>query len=445
VELLILLGLILLNGLFAMSEMAVVSSRKVRLQQRAEEGRSGPKAALALANEPAIFLSTIQVGITVIGITSGAFGEATFSKQLSSWVSQWPALAPHAEGIADAIVITGITVASVIIGELVPKRLALLNPESIASVIAIPMNILSRAAYPLVRLLSLTTEGILTIMRVRRSTAPQVTEEDIKGLMEQGAEAGIFGIHEEALVRRVFRLDKLSVTAIMTPRTAIVYLDTSAPLQANLRRIAETGHSRYPVSRNRLAHVDGVVFAKGMFADALSGKSIQLDAHMLEPLYVRSTATVMELVELLRRHKQTMAVVLGEGGTVQGIVTLHDIMEALAGEIAAIEDGVHADITKRADGSWLIGGTAAIEPVKEALQINEDLPGEHEAAFHSVGGFVMHQLNRVPSAGDKFDCMGWHFEVVDMDERRVDKVLASPIGARRRRAQRSPRRSGRLQ
>jgi len=423
-ELLIVLLLVLLNGLFAMSEMAVVSSRKVRLQHFAEEGRGGAKAALALAEQPAIFLSTIQVGITVIGITSGAFAEATLAKQLTAWLAQWPGLAPHAEGIADAIVITGITAASVVIGELVPKRLALLNPEAIAGVVATPMTILSRVAYPLVRLLSLLTEAILGAMRVR-SRAPQVTEEDIKGLMEQGTESGVFAAHEQALVTRAFRLDQLRVTAVMTPRTQVVCLDADAVPEVNLRRIIETGYSRYPVQRAGSEHIEGLVLAKSLLGGALSGKALRLEEHLAAPFFVRATMTVLELMEAFRREKQTVALVLGEGGTFLGLATQRDIIEALAGEVAAIEEVDQPEIARRADGSWLIGGATSILRMKEALGIGEDLPGEGEAAFHSVGGFVMDRLNRVPSAGDAFECLGWRFEVLDMDQRRVDKVLAT--------------------
>jgi putative hemolysin len=424
-ELLIIVLLVLLNGLFAMSEMAVVSSRKVRLQHFADEGRRGAKAALALAEQPAIFLSTIQVGITVIGITSGAFAEATLAKQLTAWMAQWPALAPHAEGIADAIVITGITAASVVVGELVPKRLALLNPEGIAAVVAAPMTIVSRVAYPVVRLLSLVTEAILVAMRVR-STAPQVTEEDIKGLMEQGADSGIFAVHEQALVTRAFRLDQLRVTAVMTPRTQVVCLDADAAPEATLRRIIETGYSRYPVQRPGAEHIEGLVLAKSLLGAALSGKPVPLEEHLVAPFFVRSSMTVLELMESFRREKQTVALVVGEAGTFLGLVTQRDIIEALAGEVAAVEEADRPEITRRADGSWLIGGATSILRMKEALGIDEGLPGEDEAAFHSVGGFMMDRLNRVPSANDAFECLGWRFEVLDMDQRRVDKVLATP-------------------
>jgi putative hemolysin len=295
----------------------------------------------------------------------------------------------------------------------------------IASVVAVPMHTLSRVAYPLVRLLSLATEAILAALRVRPSSSQQVTEEDIKGLMEQGTAAGIFGAHEEALVRRVFRLDKLGVSAIMTARTRIIYVDSGAPAELNLRRIAETGHARYPISRDGLLTIEGIVLAKSLLADAISGKAIRLDAHVTSPPYVRSTATVMELVELFRKSRQTMALVYGERGAFLGLVTLHDVMEALAGGIAAIDEEPEREVVKRGDGSWLIAGTTPVERMKEVLELDERLPGEDALSFHSVGGFVMHQLNRVPSTGESFECMGWRFEVVDMDERRVDKVLAT--------------------
>ena len=423
-ELLIIALLVLMNAVFAMSEMAVVSSRKVRLEHLADEGRAGAKAALALANQPAIFLSTIQVGITVIGITSGAFAEARLATKVEAWLAQWPLLAPRAEGIADALVICGVTAASVIVGELVPKRLALLNPERIASVLATPMGVLSRIAYPLVRALSFVTEMILAVLRVR-STAPEVTEEDIKGLMEQGAESGVFAPHEHALVTRAFRLDQLRVTAVMTPRTQVVCLDLEAPAETNLRRIIEAGYSRYPVLRRGREGIEGLVLAKGVLAAALSGKPVQLREHLTEPFFVRATMTVVELMESFRRERKTMAVVLGEGGSFLGLVTQRDIMEALAGEMAAVEQGADREMTKRADGSWLIGGATPVVRMKEVLGIADELPGETEATFHSVGGFVMDRLNRVPSAGDKFECLGWTFEVLDMDERRVDKIMAT--------------------
>jgi putative hemolysin len=426
-ELLILLVLILLNGLFAMSEMAVVASRKTRLQQWADEHRPGATAALALANQPSIFLSTIQVGITLIGITSGAFGEATLAAGLAQWLSGWSWLSEYAQGLSVALVVAGITIASLIIGELVPKRVALLNPEGIASVVARPMQILSLIAHPIVRALSWVTEGMLRLLRLRATAPPPVTEEEIKVLMEQGAEAGVFAEHEQRLVSRVFRFNDVKVGAIMTPRMDIVFLDVEAPREANMQRVAEHGHSRYPVIRGALDRIEGVVFARSLLADALAGKPFEPARQMTKPLFVPTGISAMELVEQFKRHRQTLAIAVNEHGTVDGLVTVNDVMEALVGDIAFLEEEQDRDILRRDDGSWLIDGSVSIERLKSVLDIEEDLPGEDNGAYHTAGGFVMEQLGRVPMVGDSFEWLDWRWEVVDMDFRRVDRLLAAPL------------------
>ena len=423
----ILLALVLLNGVFALSEMAVVSSRKARLQQLADDRRAGASAALALANEPSSFLSTIQVGITLIGITSGAFGEAALSGDLSAWLSRWPALAAYSDTLAVVLVVAGITLASLIVGELVPKRLALLNPEALASFVAKPMRILSRLAYPVVWLLSLITDGVLKVLGLGGFAQPPVSEEEIKVLMEQGAEAGIFEEHEEKLVSRVFRLDHVKVGGIMTPRREIVCLDLDESREENARRIAEHGHSRYPVVKGSLERVEGIAFARNLLADALAGKPLELAAHLSAALFVPTRISVMELMELFRRHRQTIAIAVSEHGAVDGLVTLNDVMEALVGDIATIGEEAEHDLLMRDDGSWLIDGSVTIERLRSALELDEPLPGEEEGSYHTVGGFVMERLGRVPAAGDRFECAGRRWEVVDMDERRVDKVLASGV------------------
>lgn len=419
--------LIMLNGVFAMSEMSVVSSKKVRLQHWADEGRPGASMALRLANEPSNFLSTIQVGITVIGITSGAFGEATLARGLSEWLSQWPLLDEYSDGLAIALVVFGITVVTVILGELVPKRLALLNPEAIASVIAKPMGWLSWITHPVVRALSVTTEGMLNVVGLRTSNNPPVTEEEIKVLMEQGTEAGVFEEHEQVLVSRVFRLDQLRVTGIMTAATDVCFLDLDEPLEINVRRIQEESHSRFPVVRGGLDRMEGFVLARSLLADALSEKPVDLAAHVIKPLYVPATVTAMGLVELFRKHRQTMAIVVNEYGAVQGLVTLNDVMEALVGDIATVDEEGDRDMVKRADGSWFIDGAVTLERLKGELGIAENPIGEEAGAFHTVGGFVMHQLGRIPAVSESFVCWGWRWEVVDMDGRRVDKVLVAPL------------------
>lgn len=426
-ELTILLVLILLNGLFAMSEMAVVSSRKPRLQQWVDERRSGASAALALANQPSVFLSTIQVGITLIGITSGAFGEAALADDLEKWISQWPWLREHADVLSVSLVVAGITLASLLVGELIPKRVALLNPEGVASFIARPMQVLSMLALPVVRALSWTTEAVLRLLRVRASDAPLVTEEEIQVMMEQGAEAGVFTGHERQLVSRVFRFDRVTAGAIMTPRIDVAYLDLEDPVEVTVRRITSLPHTRFPVVRGGLERIEGVVAARSLLADALAGRPLDLKRHMSRPLFVPAGISAMALVEEFRKRRQTFAILVDEHGAVDGIVTLNDVMEALAGDIAAMEEEGDSDIVRRDDGSWLIDGAVTVDRLRDALAIEAPFPGEAEGRYHTAAGYVMEQLGRVPAAGDRFEWDGWRWEVVDMDYRRVDKVLATRI------------------
>jgi len=423
-ELLILFGLILTNGVFAMSEMAVVSSRKARLQHLADEGRRGARVALRLAQEPSSFLATIQVGITVIGITSGAFGEATLVKDLSDWLSQWPLIDRYSAGIALVIVISGITLASLIFGELVPKRLALIDAERVASLVARPMRALSRLAYPLVRALSAATNGVLRLLGLHSKGEAPVTEEEIKVLMEQGAEAGVFEAHEQQLVSRVFRLDELRVTGVMTPRGEIVYLDVEEPLEENVRRIVDGQHSRFPVVRGGLKDVQGIVLAKTLLEDALAGRPVEL-ANLAKPLFVPETLTVMDLVAQFKQHRQTMALVVNEFGDVVGLVTLNDVMEALVGDIATADDEHERDIVPRDERSWLVDGSTTVERFKDVLGIEEALPEEALGTYHTIAGFALLQLDRVPRVADRFEWRGWTFEVVDMDGNRVDKLLVT--------------------
>jgi len=422
-ELSILLVLILLNGLFAMSEMAVVSSRKVRLQQWADDGRPGAEAALTLANEPTNFLSTIQVGITVIGVTSGAFGEATFAKGLSDWLSQWPALDRYSESLALAGVVTGITVVSLIVGELVPKRLALRSAERIASAVARPMQVLSRLAYPIVRALSTVTDGILALFGARETREPNVTEEEINILMEQGAEAGVFEKHEQAMVARVFRLDELNVTGVMTPRSEIVMLDLEASPEANIRRMLDSRHSRFPVVRGEPNQIEGMILTKALFEDSIAGRPFDLASRLVKPLFVPQTLTAMEVVAAFKKHRQTIALVVNEFGDLLGLVSLNDIMEALVGDIATVENDQDRDAVRRADGSWLIDGSITIERLKDVIGIEESLPEEERHVYHTAAGFVMLQLGRVPQVGDKFQWGRLQVEVLDMDRNRIDKLL----------------------
>ncbi|MGZ5260409.1 MAG: hemolysin family protein, partial [Burkholderiales bacterium] len=353
-ELLVLLFLFIVNGLFSMSEMAVVSSRKARLQQLYDEGHKGAGTALDLANDPTHFLSTIQVGITIIGVTSGAYGEATLSARVADWLAQWSVLAPHAKGIAVALVVSAITIGSLLIGELVPKRLALVNPEVVASLVARPMKWLSSLVYPVVRVLSIATDAILRLIGRRAVESPPVTEEEIRVLMEQGAEAGVFEEHEHELVSRVFRMDELRVTSVMTPRTDIVYLDLEEPEETLLHRIADAPHSRFPVTRGDLDNIEGIVEVKALLADLVRGHKIDLQSRLVKPLYIPETLTVTDLLASFKKHRHTMAFIVNEYGELQGLATLNDAMQALVGDIAAVDDGGDKDIVRRDDGSWLV-------------------------------------------------------------------------------------------
>ncbi|HYC44047.1 MAG TPA: hemolysin family protein [Burkholderiales bacterium] len=428
-ELLVLLFLFVLNGFFSMSEMAVVSARKARLQQLHDEGHAAAGAALELANNPGHFLSTIQVGITVIGIGSGVFGEAKLSAQVAQWLAQWPLLAPHAEGIAVTLVIAGITLGSLVIGELVPKRLALVNPEAVASFAARPMGWLTALVYPIVRGLSAITDGVLKLLGRRDITSPPVTEEEIRVLMEQGTEAGVFEEHEHQLVSRVFRMDELRSSAIMTPRTDLVYLNLDDTREALVARMAESPHSLFPVVRGDLDTVEGIVSSKELLVDLLKSAALDLQARLVKPLYIPESLTVTEVLRAFKQHRQTMALIVNEYGELQGLVTLHDVLEALVGDIGHADEEGDADVVKRADGSLLIDGGVGIDRLKQALSIEEALPEEDTGTYNTLGGFVMLQLGRVPQVADSFEWGGYRFEVVDMDRNRVDRLLVSRIPA----------------
>ncbi|MGZ8266022.1 MAG: hemolysin family protein [Burkholderiales bacterium] len=426
-ELLVLLFLFLVNGFFSMSEMAVVSSRKARLQQLFDEGHAGSGTALQLANNPSYFLSTIQVGITLIGITSGAFGEATLAADVSDWFSQWEVLAPRADAIAVTLVIAAITIGSLLIGELVPKRLALLNPEAVASWVARPMSWLSAIVHPVVRALSFMTDLILRLLGRRAVAAPPVTEEEIRVLMEQGTEAGVFEAHEHQLVSRVFRMDDLRTAAVMTPRTDIVYLNLEEAPDALLARIAESPHARFPVTRGDLDNIEGVIEAKALLVDLVRGEPLQLEKRLVKPLYIPETLTVTEVLAAFKKHRSRMALIVNEYGELQGLVTMNDIMQALVGDIGTVDEAEESDIVRREDGSWLIDGGVTVDRFKEVLEFEETLPEEDTGSYNTLGGFAMLQLGRVPQIADSFEWGGLRFEVVDMDRNRVDKLLVARL------------------
>jgi putative hemolysin len=425
-EFLFLLLLILVNGLFAMSEIAVVSSRKTRLQQWADDGKAGAGAALELAAEPGHFLSAIQVGITLIGIFSGAFGEATIAAGLSVGIARVPALAPHAQTIALTAVVVGITFVSLILGELVPKRIALRNPEGIAVTIARPMRLLAKVAHPLVWFLSFTTESVLKLLGVRPASTPNVTEEEIKVMMEQGAEAGVFEEEEQQLVANVFRLDRQKVEAIMTPRVDVVYLDVEDSRDDTYRKILDNAHTVMPVCRGGIVNVLGIVHAKDLLRRSLSGEQFDLLSSLKSPLFVPETATAMTLLEMFKKSGRHMAFVVDEYGDAQGLVTTSDVLESIVGDIPSEGEPAETSAVRREDGSWLLDGMLPMEKFGDLFP-DVELPEEESGSYHTLSGFILMRLRRIPAVADHFTWHGWRFEVMDMDGNRIDKVLASPV------------------
>jgi len=425
-EFLFLLLLILMNGLFAMSEIAVVSSRKTRLQQWADEGKAGAGAALELAVSPGHFLSAVQVGITLIGILSGAFGEATIAAGISGRIARVPALAPHAETIALAVVVMGITFLSLILGELVPKRFALRNPEGIAVTIARPMRLLAKAAHPLVWFLSITTESVLKLLGSAPASTPPVTEEEIKVMMEQGTEAGVFEQEEQQLITNVFRLDRQKIGAIMTPRMDVVYLDVDDSSDDIQRKILDSAHSVMPGCRGGIINLLGIVHAKDLLRRSLSREPLDLLSLLKTPLFIPETATAMKLLEMFKKSGRHVAFVLDEYGDVQGLVTINDVLESIVGDIPVEGEPAVAFAVRREDGSWLLDGMLPMEKFRELFP-EAELPEEESGAYHTLSGFILIRLGRIPAVADHFSWRGWRFEVMDMDGNRIDKVLASPV------------------
>jgi len=424
-DILLLLILILFNGVLAMSEIAVVSSRKARLQKLVDDRMHGARAALALNNEPSNFLSTIQVGITSVGILSGAIGEAALADPLSAWLGGFEFISPYAQGVALTIVVAVLTYFSVVVGELVPKQLGLLAPEKVASFIAPPMNVFSRVARPLVWLFSISSGFLLRMLGAIRKLEPPVTDEEIKVLMAQGAEAGVFHVSERAIVSNVLRLDEQRIDAIMTHRNDIYALDLDEPEESIRKRIALSPYTRVVVCRGGLENIVGILRTADLLGPVFSGKPLDVGRFLRRPLYVPESVTTTHLMENFRKARQQFALIVDEYGELQGIATLTDVMIAIVGDVPASDINVHQDIVVRKDHSWLMDGSVTVERVKTVLGIEEELPGEIDRSFNTLGGFVMHVLDRIPQEADTFSAAGFRFEVVDMDKNRVDKVLVS--------------------
>jgi putative hemolysin len=423
----LLVFLILLNGVFAMSEMALTASRKARLQVMVEGEEPGARAAMELHENPTRWLSTVQIGITSIGVLNGIVGEAAFSAPLAEWLQDGLKLRPRPAALtATALVVATITFLTIIFGELVPKRLGQMFPETVARLVAQPMNWLSKATRPFVWLLGASTETVLRLLGIRGGPSRSVTEEEIAASLEEGVDAGVIEAQEHQMVRNVFRLDERQIGSMMIPRADIVWLDAGAPFEEMLDRMVKSGRSRYPVCRGSLDDVIGVVAAHTLLPTLAHGQTPDLNQHMKPPVFVPETLSGMELLENFRQTSADMVFVVDEYGSVQGVITERDLLEAITGEFVGADPGEEAWATQRADGSWLMDGLIPIPELKDRLELKE-VPEEERGRYNTLAGMVMLLLGRLPVTGDSVDWDSWRFEVVDLDGKRVDKLLVQRI------------------
>ena len=417
--------LILANSFFSLAEFALISAKAARLQKRAAEGDAGAAAALELVRDPTQFLSTIQIGITIAGILVGAFGGATLAGPLAGVLAGIPFIAPYSSPIAVATVIIIVTYLTLVIGELVPKRVAMSNAERSASLVARPMQLLTLIATPLVRVLAASTEAVLRALGVRQPPGPGVTEEDIRVLIGQATRAGIFQEEEQDMVESVFRLGDRRVSVLMTPRPDVVAVDVEDPIEENWQKMAGSRHIYFPVYREHLDNILGIVSIRNLWTRMIAGESPDL-AKAIEPaLFIPESARALAILDEFKSSGARVALVTDEYGSIEGLVTVHDIMEAIVGDIPPAGHLPEGPAVRREDGSWLLDGMLPIDEFHDLINV-ATLPEEERGYYQTLGGFVMMYLERTPRAGDRFTWNGLRFEVVDMDGHRVDKVLVTP-------------------
>lgn len=422
-EIFVLIGLIILNGLFAMSEIAIVTAKKSRLSILAARGSSSAQAALKLAEDPTQFLSTVQIGITSIGLMNGIFGESILAEPFAIWLQGFDLSETMSHYLATALVVMVVTYLSIVVGELVPKRIGQVNAERIACAMARPMQILAIITKPFVHLLSGSTRTMMRVLRFNQKQDQNVTEEDIHAILDEGSSSGVLEAQEHAMVKNVLRLEARNIASLMVPRTDIVYLDTAISLEENYKRVMQSPHSRFPVCEKYSENLIGVINAKELLAEAIRGEAVDLAA-MAQPCHVvPQSLTGLELLEFFRSSHSQMVFVVDEYGDLKGIVTLQDLLEALTGEfLASNEDDAY--IVRRDDGSLLLDGMLPILDVKDCLGIS-DLPDEGH--YQTLNGLIMSVMGKLPATGNKVSIQQWQLEIVDMDGRRIDKVLATKI------------------
>lgn len=413
-------ALFLLHSILAMAETALLTVRKARLQHKSSEGDAGAEAVLRLMEKPNQFLSVIQIGITSIDLLIGALTSATLGTWINAQLNKNPSLEPYSVPISIIVGILPITYLSLVLGELVPKRVALRSPERIAIWVAGPMSFLAKLFSPFVNLLSFSTEGILRLMGIRPTNEPPVTEEELQVLLDQGTQAGIFEASEQDMIEGVFSIGDQRVYSVMTPRTEIVWLDINDSLEEIRKKIAESPYSRFPVRDDSLDNIVGVVRARDLLLAAMSGEKLNLRKHLHPTIYIPETAQASQALEMFKGGKAELMLVVDEFGAVQGLITLNDILSEIVEGIGSEEP----QATQRQDGSWLLDGMLSVDDFKEIFNLRE-LPQEND--YETLGGFIMYSLGRIPLAADKFEWNNLQFEVMDMDARRVDKVLVTTL------------------
>ena len=425
-EILLIAILILINGLLVMAEFAIVAAKKSRLQNRAEQGDKEAAEALSLAEKPTNFLSTIQVGITLISIIIGAFGGATTAESLSLVIQGVPALAPYSEALALTVVVIVVTYFTLLFGEIVPKWIGMNDAERIAARVARPVRLLSLAMYPVVLFLSYSTEAVLLVLHLKKGTEPPVTEEEIKILIEQGTEAGVFDEAEADMVEGVFNLADQKAGRFMVLRPDVVALDITESPEKIWVKMVESRRSYFPVYRDELDNFLGIVAIRDLWVQMVEGKTMDIESAITTPLFVPESIPLLKLLDYFRKEGLHIAMVVDELGNIQGLITLHDILEAIVGHLPTDDEPREAEIIVRADGSWLMDGSVTVEDFRESIGV-EIRPDEQADRFHTLAGFVMLQLQRIPKTGDRFEWNGFSFEVVDMDGMKLDKVLVSRL------------------
>jgi len=426
IQVLVIFLLMILNGVFAMFEIAMISARKTRLGQRSEEGDKGSKTALEMLKTPNRFLSTVQIGITLVGIFAGAYGGATLAGPLADLLRKVAWLADFADALALFIVVLLITYFSLIIGELIPKRLAMNNPEETASRMSGFMRFLSQITRPVVNFLSASTDLGVKLLGIKPSSEPVITEDEIKVLIHQGQQIGVFEEAERDMVSAVFRLGERRVDALMTPRTELDWIDVEDDLETNIKILVDCSYSRIPVAKGDLDEVIGVVDVKDLVNIDLKAPDFDIEKFAKAPLFVPENMPALKVLEVFRNSGVHNALVIDEYGGLQGMVTLYDVLEAIVGDIPLNSEDTDQMAVQRADGSWLFDGLIVIDELKEILDIDA-FPDEERAGFQTLSGFIMSQMGSIPKTGQFFEWEKYRFEVVDMDARRVDRVLVSRI------------------